>query len=74
VFNYVFTYTFIAELVLKLLALGVNKYCSEPMNWLDGTVVLISLLEETLSTYIPFFANLGIENEEDKRSADNSFR
>ena len=70
-FNYVFTYTFIGELFLKLLALGVNKYCSEPMNWLDGTVVMFSLLEETLSTYIPFFQNLGVENEEDKRANES---
>jgi len=38
---------------LKLLALGVGKYCAEPMNWLDGTVVCFSLLEESMTRYIP---------------------
>lgn len=50
---------------LKLIALGVNKYCSEPMNWLDGTVVMFSLLEETMSTYIPFFQSLGVDGDEE---------
>jgi len=58
-FNYVFTYTFIFELVAKLIALGVNKYCSEPMNWLDGTVVMFSLIEEAMTLYIPLLSRIG---------------
>ena len=40
-----FTYIFIFEMGVKLLALGVEKYGAERMNWLDGAVVLISVFE-----------------------------
>jgi hypothetical protein len=40
-----FTNLFIVEMALKLLALGVTKYCSDRMNYLDGGVVLISIFE-----------------------------
>jgi hypothetical protein len=43
--NSYFTQIFIVEMVLKLLALGVAKYCSDRLNYLDGTVVLISVFE-----------------------------
>lgn len=43
--NAVFTWVFIVEMSLKLLALGVIKYCSEPFNLLDGSVVLLSVFE-----------------------------
>lgn len=29
----------------KLLAIGINKYCEEPMNFLDGGVVMLSIFE-----------------------------
>lgn len=44
-FDTVFTYTFIFEMAAKLLAIGVRKYCSDKMNWLDGSVVLLSIFE-----------------------------
>lgn len=43
--NAVFTWVFIVEMSLKLLAYGVIKYCSEPFNLLDGSVVLLSIFE-----------------------------
>jgi len=45
IFNSWFTQIFIVEMSLKLLALGVYKYCSDRMNYLDGSVVLISIFE-----------------------------
>ena len=44
-FNDRFTEIFIFEMSVKLLALGVAKYCDDRMNWLDGTVVIISIFE-----------------------------
>jgi hypothetical protein len=43
--NDVFTYIFIVELSAKLLATGPKKYLEDKMNWLDGTVVMISIVE-----------------------------
>lgn len=43
--NAFFTWTFIVEMGLKLLAYGVIKYCMEPFNILDGSVVLLSVFE-----------------------------
>ena len=43
--NDIFTYIFIVEMGLKLLARGPKKYAGETMNLLDGAVVIISLVE-----------------------------
>ena len=43
--NQLFTWIFIAELTMKLLAIGLKKYVSENFNLLDGGVVLISIVE-----------------------------
>ncbi len=34
---------------IKLMAIGVKKYCSEGMNLIDGGVVILSLIELTLT-------------------------
>ena len=44
-FNSIFTWIFIFELVAKLLAIGLNKYIADRMNWLDGGVVTLSVFE-----------------------------
>ena len=44
-FNNAFTYIFIGEMSLKLMAIGPGKYVGDRMNWLDGTVVLLSIVE-----------------------------
>ena len=44
-FNTFFTIIFAIEMGLKLLALGVVKYLRDKMNFLDGGVVVISLVE-----------------------------
>ena len=44
-YNNIFTWIFIVEMVLKLLAIGPKKYVQEPMNLLDGACVLISVIE-----------------------------
>lgn len=43
--NSYFTYIFIAELGLKLIGLGPITYLKDKMNYLDGTVVLLSIVE-----------------------------
>mmetsp|Transcript_7183 Transcript_7183/g.12108 ORF Transcript_7183/g.12108 Transcript_7183/m.12108 type:complete len:1503 (-) Transcript_7183:75-4583(-) len=44
-FNSYFTWIFIFEMTSKLLAIGVSKYCAERMNYLDGGVVMLSVVE-----------------------------
>jgi hypothetical protein len=43
--NEYFTWIFIFEMGSKLLGLGVNKYCADKMNYLDGGVVILSIVE-----------------------------
>lgn len=43
--NEIFTWIFIVEMTLKLLARGPRKYASERMNLLDGAVVILSIVE-----------------------------
>jgi hypothetical protein len=43
--NKYFTWIFIFEMGTKLLGIGFSKYCDEPMNFLDGGVVLLSIFE-----------------------------
>lgn len=33
-------------MAVKLLAIGVRKYCADKMNWIDGSVVLLSIFEK----------------------------
>lgn len=41
----VFTWIFIGELSIKVVAVGLNKYLADKMNWLDGAVVSLSVIE-----------------------------
>lgn len=43
--NSLFTWIFIVELMLKLIAFGISKYVSDTMNIFDGVIVLFSLFE-----------------------------
>ena len=43
--NYIFTSIFTAELILKLIGLGIVRYLSDSLNYLDGLVVLFSWVE-----------------------------
>lgn len=43
--NEIFTWIFIVEMTVKLLARGPKKYAKEPMNLLDGGVVTLSIVE-----------------------------
>ena len=49
VLNQLFTWIFIVELIMKLLAMGIKKYVSEKFNLLDGAVVLLSIIEMIMS-------------------------
>ena len=43
--NAIFTYIFIYEMCIKLLAIGPKKYSSSKWNLLDGSVVMLSIVE-----------------------------
>lgn len=43
--NTIFTWVFIAELSLKVIGLGPIKYLQDKMNYLDGIVVTLSIVE-----------------------------
>jgi len=45
IFNMYFTWIFIVEMSMKILAIGISKYISDKMNCLDGCVVLLSIIE-----------------------------
>lgn len=45
IFNKYFTWIFIVEMTMKILAIGISKYISDKMNCLDGSVVLLSVIE-----------------------------
>eukprot|EP00955_Chlamydomonas_euryale_P090611 364557-Chlamydomonas_euryale.AAC.23 len=47
--NYVFTFYFVAEMVLKLTGLGMRAYVSDGYNIFDGVVTIVGLLEVTMS-------------------------
>lgn len=46
--NLVFTCIFIFEMAFKLFGLGLRRYLSDALNYLDGIVVVISVLELTM--------------------------
>lgn len=43
--NLAFTYIFIYEMTVKLLAIGPKKYTASKWNLIDGAVVLLSVIE-----------------------------
>ena len=43
--NSYFTYIFISEMTSKIFALSISKYVGDPMNLLDGSVVIMSIFE-----------------------------
>ena len=43
--NNIFTWIFIVEMGIKLMAIGPSKYAANKMNLLDGGVVLLSIVE-----------------------------
>jgi hypothetical protein len=43
--NTYFTWIFIYEMFSKIFAIGIVKYVDDQMNWLDGGIVLISIVE-----------------------------
>ena len=45
ILNDYFTYMFLYEMLSKIIAFGIKKYCSDRMNLLDGIVVLLSVFE-----------------------------
>lgn len=46
--NDIFTYIFLVEMCLKLIGLGVIKYLKDTLNYLDGTIVILSMVEVIL--------------------------
>jgi voltage-dependent calcium channel L type alpha-1D len=48
--NSLFTYIFIIELSMKLIAVGPNRYLSDKMNYMDGGVVIMSIIELVINS------------------------
>lgn len=46
----VFTYIFIVEMGVKLFAIGIKKYCQDNLNYIDGFVVIMSIVELIFSS------------------------
>lgn len=44
-FNTFFTIIFAVEMFFKIVAIGIVKYLRDKMNYMDGTIVLLSLVE-----------------------------
>jgi hypothetical protein len=55
--NLGFAAIFLAEMLIKLAGIGVVKYLRAPMNWIDGLVVITSLVEipSVVQTYECYF-------------------
>ena len=49
VLNQIFTYCFIAEMVIKLIGLGFKKYAKDWFNLFDASIVILSIIEITLA-------------------------
>jgi hypothetical protein len=43
--NTFFTLTFAIEMFLRIIAIGPTKYLDDKMNYMDGTIVMLSLVE-----------------------------
>lgn len=43
--NTAFTFIFAAEMALRIAAVGIAKYQADRMNYMDGTIVILSLVE-----------------------------
>ena len=50
--NAVFTWIFIFEMASKILAIGINKYAGDRMNYLDGGVVSLSIFELVMESVL----------------------
>jgi hypothetical protein len=48
--NFIFTIIFCVELSMKLIALGLKRYLSDNMNYMDGAIVLLSLVELAMNS------------------------
>lgn len=53
-----FTWIFIGEMAGKILAIGPVKYLNDKMNWLDGGVVSISIIELLMAALVGGGGNL----------------
>ena len=48
--NTFFTVIFIVEMLSKIIALGPSRYLSDKMNYMDGSVVLMSIVELVINS------------------------
>ena len=46
--NDIFTYCFVAEMVIKLVGLGFKEYARDSFNNFDASIVILSLVEISL--------------------------
>ena len=50
ILNTIFTYTFLAEMVIKLIGLGPKEYSRDNFNKFDAAIVIISLVEVAIES------------------------
>lgn len=43
--NDIFTWIFLAEMIIKIIGLGIKKYMSDSFRVFDGIIVILSLIE-----------------------------
>lgn len=56
--NTFFTWFFVAEMIIKFSGIGVKKYFAEKMNWLDGGIVSLSVMDMILAAVLGSGGNL----------------
>ena len=64
--DYIFVWAFFVEMVMKLIGLGVREYLRDNFNIFDGVIVIISLID--------FSITLASNNDEDEGGILNVFR
>ena len=48
-FNDIFSYLFIAEMVIKLIGLGFREYCRDSFNLFDAVVVILTIVDMVIT-------------------------
>ena len=64
--DYIFVWAFFVEMVMKLIGLGVREYLRDNFNIFDGVIVIISLID--------FSITLASDSDEDEGGILNVFR
>ena len=52
--NLVLTWMFVAEMLIKIIGLGLKSYAKEKFNLFDCFIVIVSIIELILSSYMNY--------------------